>query len=146
MFSDILRPLFWLHRFRLICKLSRSQSCRAAFAPRRSCIVSRARLIQILTILCLHNVIFGGAFGGALFRSCLARSSYSNLNDPHPLPPQRFCILYHSTYSNLKRRTAGEIAQPSSVQKLQQKSNLRRPEIKKPPTIIGRPNGSANVI
>ena len=55
--SDLLKPLFWIHRFHLICKLSWSQSCRAAFAPRRSCIVSRARLIQISTIrtLCLHR-------------------------------------------------------------------------------------------
>ena len=49
--------IFWLPWFCLICKLSWSRSCRAPFAPRRSCIVSRARLIQILTIrtLCLHR-------------------------------------------------------------------------------------------
>ena len=48
---------FWLPWFCLICKLSWSRACRAPFAPRRSCIVSRARLIQILTIrtLCLHR-------------------------------------------------------------------------------------------
>ena len=50
----------------------------------------------------------------------LSRSSYSNLNDPDPLPPQRFCIVSHSTYSNLKRLPAGEIA----VQKIHQQSNI----------------------
>ena len=56
----------------------------------------------------------------------LSRSSYSNLNDPDPLPPQRFCILSHSTYSNLKRLPAGEIAcWLSSVQKIhRQQSHL----------------------
>ena len=48
----------------------------------------------------------------------LSRSSYSNLNDPDPLPPQRFCIVSHSTYSNLKRRPAGGIAWLSFVQKI----------------------------
>ena len=54
----------------------------------------------------------------------LSRSSYSNLNDPHPLPPQRFCILSHSTYSNLNRLTAGEIAWLSFVQKTGQKNHI----------------------
>ena len=52
----------------------------------------------------------------------LSRSSYSNLNDPDPLPPQRFCIVSHSTYSNLKRLPAWEIASLSSVQKIHQLS------------------------